>query len=305
MDLRRRLATLAITLVVLTSCAPDGGDGEPRQKAPTKGEITVGVSGDFAENQIVAETYAQVLERAGYRVTRQLSLESREISQPALERGEIDVKPEYLASLLAYLDPNASVSSQPGQNADAIRRLLDPKQIALLEPSRANNTNVLAVARQTADSRRLSKVSDLAPVAGELVLGGPPECPRRPFCIPGLRERYGITFEGFRPLDVGGPLTVAALEGGEIDVAVLFATSSVARQKGFVLLEDDRQLQAADNITPAVSRRVLNDEVARLLDGVSAQLTTENVTELNGRVEVDRQEPADVARAFLREKGLL
>ncbi|MDQ4149754.1 MAG: ABC transporter substrate-binding protein [Actinomycetota bacterium] len=302
-DPRRWFGIVAVPLILLLACAPGGGQrGQGDQR---KGPITVGVSSSFAENQIIAEMYAQVLEDAGYEVRRQLSLESREISQPALEKGEIEVKPEYLASLLAYLDPNAPASSNATENADRIRTLLEGKQIALLEPSRANDTNALVVTRQTAQERNLRRVSDLAPIAGSLTLGGPPECPNRPFCIPGLRDTYGITFGSFRPLDVGGPLTVAALEGGEIDVAVLFTTSSVIRQRGLVLLEDDKNLQRADNITPVVNRRVLNDEVEGLLNGVSAQLTTENITDLNTRVEVERQDPADVARNFLREKRLI
>lgn len=142
------------------------------------------------------------------------------------------------------------------------------------------------------------------PVASQLVLGGPPECPERPFCIPGLEETYGIEFEDFRPLDVAGPLTIRALEGGEIDVALLFSTQSVIADRGWVLLEDDRGLQTAENITPVISHGVHDATIESLLNQVSAALTTENITELNGRVEIDGDRAADVAADFLESEGI-
>lgn len=141
-------------------------------------------------------------------------------------------------------------------------------------------------------------------VAEDLTLGGPSECPERPFCIPGLKDTYGIEFGEFRPLDVGGPLTVKALENGQIDVALLFSTSSVIGDKGWVVLEDDKALQQAESITPIVNNDALDDTVETLLNEVSASLTTENVTELNGRVEIDQEDPADVAASFLEEQGI-
>jgi osmoprotectant transport system substrate-binding protein len=284
-------------LLVLSACQPGGVEQKPT--------LTVGVSGAFAENQIVAEMYAQVLEDAGYTINRQLDIRSREISQPALENGEIDVKPEYLGTLLLFLDKNATATSDPQENADKIADLLEPKGITLLEFSQANDTNAIVVTPDTAREHSLSAVSDLQPVAGQLIFGGPPECPQRPFCLPGLQQTYGIQFKEFKPLDVGGALTVAALEQGAIDVALLFSTSGVISNKGWVLLEDDKGLQTADNIAPVVRDEVLNDEIRSLLNSVSAKLTTENITELNAEVEIDNKDPADVAQAFLEEEGLL
>lgn len=141
------------------------------------------------------------------------------------------------------------------------------------------------------------------PVASQLILGGPPECPERPFCIPGLKDTYGIEFKEFKPLDVGGPLTVKALKGGQIDVGLLFSTSSAIVANDFVLLEDDQSLQTAENIAPLVSESI-DDSAVELLDQVSAALTTENITELNGRVELDQEDPADVAADFLEQEGI-
>ncbi len=141
------------------------------------------------------------------------------------------------------------------------------------------------------------------PIASQLTLGAPPECPKRPFCIPGLRETYGIEFAEFKPLDVGGPLTVKALKGGRIDVGLLFSTSSAIVANDFVVLEDDKSLQTAENITPLISEDV-DESAAALLDQVSAALTTENITELNGRVELDQEDPATVAADFLQQEGI-
>jgi glycine betaine/choline ABC-type transport system substrate-binding protein len=142
-------------------------------------------------------------------------------------------------------------------------------------------------------------------VASQLTFGGPPECPERPFCLPGLQETYGIEFAEFIPLDVGGPLTVEALQNGDIDVALLFSTSSVILDEGWVVLEDDKNLQAADIITPVVRTEILDDVITERLDAISAALTTENIIDMNGRVELDGEDPADVAADFLESEGLL
>jgi glycine betaine/choline ABC-type transport system substrate-binding protein len=142
------------------------------------------------------------------------------------------------------------------------------------------------------------------PIAEQLTLGGPPECPQRPFCIPGLEETYGIEFGDFKALDVGGPLTVKALDNGQIDVGLLFSTSSVIGDRGWVVLEDDKGLQQAENITPIVNEEASDPAIAELLNPVSAALTTDNMTELNGRVEIDGEDPRDVAAEFLESEGI-
>jgi osmoprotectant transport system substrate-binding protein len=293
-------ALLALALIG-AACGEDGSGGGGGGEG---GTLTVGGVA-FAENQIVAEMYAQVLENAGYTVERQTGLESREVLQPAIEAGDIDIAPEYLSSLLLFLDPDAAASGDPDEARSALEPLLSERGQTLLESAEANDTNAFVVTGETAGANDLASVSDLAPVAGDLTLGGPPECPERPFCIPGLQEVYGIEFGEFVPLDVGGPLTVEALEGGDIDVGLLFSTSSVIGANGWVVLEDDQQLQNAENITPVVRTEVLDDEIEELLNAVSATLTTENITELNGRVEIDGEDPADVANAHLVEAGLI
>jgi len=138
-------------------------------------------------------------------------------------------------------------------------------------------------------------------IASNLVLGGPPECPQRPFCAVGLEETYGLTFKEFKPLDVGGPITVTAIQNGSVDVGLLFTSDPAIAVNGFVLLEDDKGLQLADNLVPVLRQEVLDatPEVAGILDALSAELTQEALTDLNKQVSVDQSDPADVARDWL------
>ena len=144
-------------------------------------------------------------------------------------------------------------------------------------------------------------------IATQLVLGGPPECPQRDYCQQGLQATYGLTFKEFKPLDVGGPLTVAALASGAIDVGLLFTSDPSIAAKGFVLLEDDKQLQKSDNIAPVVRNEVLtaHPEIKDLLNGISAKLSQAALIDLNKQVAVDKKDPADVAAAWLTAQGLL
>jgi osmoprotectant transport system substrate-binding protein len=249
--------------------------------------------------------YAQVLEHAGYTVEREFGLRSREVSQSALESGQIDLKPEYLSSLLLFLDPNARASSDPNAVAKEVAERLRPKGSTVLAPSRAQDSNQFVANAETAQRFDLTTLSSLAAVADRLTIGAPPECPLRPFCLPGLRDVYGILFEDFEPLDAGGPQTVAALQSDEVQIGLMFSTDPSIEANGFVPLQDDKHLQDAENITPVIRSQKLNDEVRRLLDGVSAQLSSETVTELVGKVVIDGQDVAAVAKGFLVANDLL
>jgi osmoprotectant transport system substrate-binding protein len=298
-------ASLMALCTVSAACVGSDADETPLPAAGSKGAIVVGVSGAFAENQIVAEMYAQVLERANYTVERQFDLSSREVSQNALESGQIDLKPEYLSSLLLFLDPNAEASSDTADVARLTGELLQQRGVSLLTPSPAQDRNEFVANRATAGRFDLSTMSSLAPVAGQLTFGGPPECPQRPFCIQGLKNVYGIVFDDFEPLDAGGPRTVAALLSDEIQVGLLFSTDPRIAANGFVALVDDKQLQNAENITPVIRSDVLNDEIRSLLDGVSAGLSTDTMTGLVREVLIDGQGVAEVARGNLVANGLL
>jgi osmoprotectant transport system substrate-binding protein len=300
-----RAASVVMIGTLVAGCTdPDAGQVR-RSSSEGSDVVVVGVSGAFAENQIIAEMYAQVLEHAGYTVERQLDLRSREVSQNALESGAIDVKPEYLSSLLLFLDPNAEASADASDVARQTGELLRSEGLTLLAPSAAQDTNQFVANAETAQRFDLTSMSSLAPVAGQLTFGGPPECPQRPFCLPGLHEVYGVLFDDFSPLDAGGPLTVDALRRDAVQIGLLFSTDPSIERNGFVPLVDDRHLQNAENITPLIRSEKLNGEVRALLDAVSARLSTGKVTKLVGQVVIDGQDVATVATGFLTANGLL
>jgi osmoprotectant transport system substrate-binding protein len=297
---------LVALLVLVAAC-------QSSASASGKPPIRIG-STNFTEQTILAELYAQVLEANGYRVERRLNLGPREIVEPALESSQIDFYPDYMATLLAFVGKGSGGASGPAASSDpaatlgTLQSVLQPKGVTTLDYAPAVDTNGYVVTKATADKYHATKLSDLAPVASQLVLGGPPECPERPFCQPGLRDTYGLNFKDFKPLDAGGPLTVAALEGNQVDVGVIFTTDAVIAARGFVLLADDKRLQLADNVVPLVRADYVSKAPADFktqVNAVSAKLTTEELTGLNKAVSVDRKEPRDVAATWLHDKGLV
>lgn len=295
---------LPVAVLLLAACGPVEAMREPRRTLPL---VKLG-STNFGEQLILAEVYGQALEAKGFRVERQLNLGSREAVEPALEAGRIDLYVEYLATMLAFVTRGAQLgSSDAAATHRQLTAALQPLGISVLDYAPAVNTNGFVVTRATADRYSLAKLSDLAAVAERLTFGGPPECPVRPFCLVGLQQTYGLTFREFRILDTGGPRTVAALDGGQIDVGLLFTTDPLIRARQFVLLEDDRELQLADNVAPVVRSDLLNrapPEFSATLNEVSSRLTTSELTALNGRVILDGQSPGQAATAWLREQGL-
>lgn len=305
---RERMYALFTVLLAATAVLCVSDLARAAASGTSKPALRIG-STNFTEQLIVAELYAQTLEANGYKVERRLNLGSREIVAPALESGQIDLYPEYLATYVTYLTKDQSKASTDARATHkSLQGALASRGLTVLDYAPAVDTNGFVVTRETAAKYKLARLSDLAAVSGQLVLGAAPECPDRPFCIPGLRQTYGIAFKEFKALDAGGPLTVAALDGNQIQVALLFTTDAVIAAKGYVLLEDDKRLQLADNIAPVVRDAWLAKAPADfkpLLNRVSARLTTEDITNLNRRVGLDKQDPKPVAGAWLRQTGLV
>jgi osmoprotectant transport system substrate-binding protein len=263
---------------------------------------------NFDESEILQELYAQVFEGNGYTIERHTRLGTREIVEPALESGQIDLVPEYLATADAFVNKaNAKASPDPAATQQDLQSYFTPKNITVLDFAQAVDTNGFVVTKATADKNKLAKMSDLQPVAGQMVLGGPPECPQRPFCLLGLQQTYGLNFKDFKPLDPGGPLTVAALDSGDIDVGLLFTTDPNITLKNYVLLADDKHLQLADNIAPIVRNQILQQgsDAKTLLNSVTSKLTTADLTDMNKQVGIDHKDANVVAKAYLQSKGLL
>jgi osmoprotectant transport system substrate-binding protein len=296
----RTLVTILGAALLVAAC---GGTATPAGK-PT---VKIG-STNFSEQLILGELYSQILEANGYTVDRKFNLGSREVVFPALTSGQIDMEADYLATLLAFVNKNAQGSTDPNATRTALQKELDAKNVTVLDYAPAVDQNGFVVTKATADKLKLSKLSDLAPVAGNMVLGGPPECPQRPFCALGLKNTYGITFKDFKPLDAGGPLTVTALEGGQIDVGLLFTSDANIAVKGFVLLDDDKHLQLSDNVAPVVRNDLVSkggDDFKRIINSIAPKLTTAELTAMNKQAGVDKRDPKDVAKEWLRKQGLV
>ena len=309
MNLRRALfAAFIAASVVVTACGGAGGGGASPSGA--KPAVIVG-STNFYEQLTLGELYSQVLEANGYTVTRKFNLGNREIVEPAIESGQIDIDAEYLATLLAFVDKDGKVAkptTDPKETQTGLQKALDPKGLTVLDFAAATDQNGFVVTKDTASTKSLKKLSDLAPIGNTLVLGGPAECPQRPFCQLGLKNTYGITFKDFKPLDTGGPLTITALEGKQIDVGLLFTSDPSIVAKSFVLLDDDKHLQLADNIAPVVRNALLQKDdgtIKRLLNSISAKLTQGELNDMNKQVAVDKADSKAVATAWLKKQGLI
>jgi osmoprotectant transport system substrate-binding protein len=294
---------MAMLLIALALWACTRGSGSSSGK-PT---VKVG-STNFTEQVILAELYSQILEANGYGVERRFNLGAREIVAPALESGQIDLYPEYLATYLTFITNDPSLaSSDPAATYRNLQQALQPKGLTVGDYGPAVDTNGLVVTQAMATENNIVRVSDLVRFNDRFVLGGPPECPTRPFCLQGYASTYGLRFKDFKPLDVGGPLTVAALESNQIDVAVLFTTDANIQTKGFFLLDDDKNLQLADNVAPVMRNDLVSKAPADLktiLSGVTLKMSTRDLTDLNRQVGVDRKDPKDVASAWLKAQGL-
>jgi len=306
MRMSRRLATGAAALaLVLSACAPGGG---------SKPTIKIGSDG-FNESQVVAEMYAQVLEAAGYTVERNLGLGPRTVTAPALESGQIDLKPEYIGSGTAFYDPTKA-SPDPATTAAALEEILKTKGggITVLDYSPGQDYDAFAVRQDTATELNLTRMSDLAAVQDELAWGLPPECDTNPVCRGALEDTYGITWppKQVEPLAACDVPIAEALNGGAVDIAELCSTQAAIAQFNFVLLKDDQGTNPSQNLAPLVRNDFLaklseSDRTAfrKLLDDVSAKLTTEALQAINIALNVDQKDVSDAARDFLVANGLL
>jgi osmoprotectant transport system substrate-binding protein len=296
-----------LLLVVAVVAAACGGDEPAAPSAPAEA-ITVAAF-SFTEGLVLAEVYAQAMEAAGYPVERANDLGAREIVQPALAQGKVDFVVEYTGAALEFVAlEGGRATADAAANARALRDALAPRGVAVLHRAPAENNNALVVRADKARRQSLRTVSDLLPIDDRLALGGPPECPDRPLCIPGYRRVYGLQFGRFVPLDAGGPRTVAALQGGDVDVAVLFTTNGDLASGEFVVLEDDLGLQPADAVVPVIRTEMLERhgrELRSLIDSVTREIHTADLIQLNRRVDRGGESPAAVARSFLEQNRLL
>jgi osmoprotectant transport system substrate-binding protein len=305
---RRAAPSLAFVLVAVLAAGCDRGPAPPPPEDPRRPIIQL-ASFDFPESETLAELYGLALTQHGFPVEQVVQLGAREVVAPALEQGKVDMVPEYLGSALNFLNDRGGVATaDPGLTHARLEQIFASRGVSVLAYAPAQDRNGFAVTGDLARARGLEKLSDLAPMASQMVIGGPPECPQRPLCLKGLQDVYNLHFARFEAMP-SRDVTAAALETGEIDVGMIDTTHPSLLRPGvdLVQLADDRRLQPADNVVPVLRREILDaygPPLVRLLNMVSAQLTTAELTKLNLQV-AEGQPAADAAAAWLRAHTII
>lgn len=317
---RAAAAGVAALALLLPACAADevtsGGtssssSGSSSAAGGDAGTVVVGAQ-NFTEALVMQAMYVAVLEDAGF-TTETVAVDSRDIYFAELASGDINVVPEYAATLVEFLNAQANGADAPplaspdtAATVEAGRPLAEAQGLELLEPAEAISANGFAVTEAFAQENDLTTLSDLAALGQPLVIAATEECPGRPFCQAGLESVYGLQFSSSLPTGFSSPQTKAAVQSGEAQLGLVGTTDGTLGQFGLVVLEDDKKFQLADNVIPAVNADLADDTtLVDALNGISEVLTTEDLTELNSQVDNERLLPEDVATAYLEEKGLL
>jgi osmoprotectant transport system substrate-binding protein len=278
---------VALLLALLSACT--GTSGDPAPESGASAEVLHLVSYDFREHQVLVEVYAEAARRAGVPVEVQHDAGTREILAPALSQGLVDVLVDYLGTSLAFARPDTTPENRtPAELHAALASVMGPRGVTVLRPSGAEDKNGFAVTEAFRREQDVATLSDLAPMAAELRFGGPPECPERRFCLPGLERVYGLEFGEVFAMP-SRAATADALVSGQIDVGLLETTDARVAGSGLVLLADDRGLQPHENVVPLVRTEALErwgDRLSTAFDDVSARLTTGDVVRLNRAVEL-------------------
>jgi osmoprotectant transport system substrate-binding protein len=312
MRLSRTLALGASMLVLIGACSTGGGSSSPAASGGAKAPIKIGSVG-FDEARVVAEVWAQVLEANGYTVNRDgIGIGDRKVLLPALESGTVDLAMEYIGSALAAGYGGTS-SSDPAKNRTDLQAILDTKGggITVLDYTPGVDTNALVVRKETADQYGLSKWSDLTANASKLKWALATDCPTNPVCGGALKDSYGIDISTLdvTPLAACSTPMSDALKNKTVDVAELCSTSPEILVNGWVLLDDDKKTQPADNLAPLVRNdylaKVDKDAFSKLLNDVSAKIDTATLADLYKQVAVDKKDVKDVASAWLKAQGIV
>ncbi|MFG3492899.1 ABC transporter substrate-binding protein [Streptomyces sp. NPDC047972] len=316
------LGTAALT-VALAACGGDsleegkkgsGGSGDADASGGGKGSLVVGAAA-FTEAKVLAELYAQALRDAGYSVSI-TTVKNRELYEPSLEKGEIDVVPEYAATIAEFLNAKVNGPKAPEEKpvasgdatatVEALRKLAEPRGLKVLAVGGAVDQNAFAVTKEFAEKNKLKTLSDLGASKLKVKIAAGDECAVRPFCAPGLKKTYGIDVTGVDPKGVGTPQAKQAVKDGVDQLVLTTTTDATVESYGLVFLEDDKKLQNADNVLPVVNAEDAGSpEIAAALDKITKVLTTADLAELNRKVDAERAKPEDVAKAYLETKGLL
>jgi osmoprotectant transport system substrate-binding protein len=301
---------LGIAALILTACGANSNPlgeatspqpSQPGQTSAASAPVVVG-SADFTESKILAEIYSQVLSAKGVESSTKLGIGSREIYIKALQDQSISAVPEYTGNLLLHFDPNATATT-PGEVEKALPDVL-PSDLKPLRSSAAVNQDVYVVTKEFSAQHDITSLEDLQKIAATSTLGGPPELEKRAYGPPGLETIYGAKFKAFVPY-AKYPPKISDLDKNKIQVATFFTTDAVIAEKGYVQLEDPQSMILPQNVVPLVRSDVAENQTAvAALEAVQAALTTEELMQLDKKVDTDRQDPGQVAGEWLMSKSL-
>ncbi|MCX4445243.1 ABC transporter substrate-binding protein [Streptomyces sp. NBC_01789] len=303
-----------LLLLAATACTTGPSlenQGEVTAPPGDSKHLTIGSAG-FTESDLLAQMYALLLGRAGYS-TKIISVTNREIYEPALENGQIDVVPEYAATFADWLNAkehgaDATPVGSPDLAATmkALRALAAPRGLTVLDPGKAVDQNAFAVTAAYARAHHLKTLSDLGRSGLPVRLAAGDECVQRPYCAPGLKKTYGIDITAADPKGVGTTQAKQAVQSGRDQMVLTTTTDATLDDFGLVLLADDKHLQNADYLVPVVNRsRAGGEGVRKALGKLNTVLTTADLARLNEQVDSWRRLPEDVARAYLRSEHLI
>jgi len=297
----KRIATVVAGVMLLSACGGDPLTGGNNNPAPTD-TIVVG-SANFPESTVLAEIYAQALAAKGVKVSKKLNIGNRELYFKGVQDGSIDLIPEYSGVLLKHVNKEAPEVGSDEVYA-ALKKAL-PQGLTVLDKSAAEDKDAVVVTKQIAAQYSLKSIDDLVPYCKELVFGGPPEFQNRPDGLPGLKAKYNCEFKEFKSLDVGGPLTVAGLKDNTVQAADLFTTDSAIKANEFVVLEDPKNVFAAQNVLPLVNEKKASQQVRDTLNAISKKIDTKTLLDLNQKLaSPDKPEPEKVAKEWLASAGI-
>ena len=285
-----------------TASTSASSNSNPLSGGSASGSVVVG-SANFPESELLAEVYAIALQDKGVKATTKLNIGDREVYYPQVVKGAITIFPEYNGSLLEdEVDPTSTAKTTAAVDAALTAKL--PSSLEILNPAPAQDSDSMTVTAATAAKYHLKSIADLKPYASGWVLGAPSEFKTRPDGIAGLKANYGLTFKSFDPLDESGPLTLAALTSGKVQVADVFTTTPQIITDHLVSLSDPKSNFAAQNVIPLVYKADSNATITTTLNAISAKLTTSALLQMDNAVITDKQNYSTVATAFLKTIGI-
>lgn len=313
----RTVAVLGVAAAAMAACGSSSPKSTSSTSSASKGpkeSISI-TSANFSEDTLVAYMYADALQHAGYTVsTQKLNLGTREVYLKAMEAGEVDLVPDYVGSLAQQLNedengPNANTThvvanSDLAQTESNASTLAAKEGLVLLTPSPAADQNGYGVTQATATKYHLTSLTQISKLSSSWVFGGPPECQTRVDCLLGLESAYDAHFASFKELDAGGPLTLAALVNGSIQMGVVFTSDGTAAADHIVILADPKHIAPVDNIVGLIRKAKSNAAVDAIVNKVDAALTTDELRSLNEQIGVDKADPSTLAQQFDQQHGL-